>query len=212
MTTRFKGVMQSPVTPLKEDYSLDLATFEKVLDFHVRTGATAISWPHHKGESLSLTIAERKDPVDFAALVRLGARIAAEEVLDDRHPIMGLLQLLGDVSDPATYAAHWPTSPLMQTAGVLDAATPFRSASSLAVASRQRLVGEPAWTFDSFELRGATASLAPVADRSFLEFGPGTTNADASHFVIFKRPEAVDASMAFLVDGTVRRNPSATTR
>ena len=164
------------------------------------------------GGALRVTIAERKDPVDFAALVRLGARIAAEEVLDDRHPIMGLLQLLGDVSDPATYAAHWPTSPLMQTAGVLDAATPFRSASSLAVASRQRLVGEPAWTFDSFELRGATASLAPVADRSFLEFGPGTTNADASHFVIFKRPEAVDASMAFLVDGTVRRNPSATTR
>ncbi len=60
MSTKFKGVMQSPVTPLKEDFSLDLATFEKVLDFHVRTGATAISWPHHKGESLSLTIAERK--------------------------------------------------------------------------------------------------------------------------------------------------------
>jgi 4-hydroxy-tetrahydrodipicolinate synthase len=31
-----------------------------VLDFHVRTGATAISWPHHKAESLSLTIEERK--------------------------------------------------------------------------------------------------------------------------------------------------------
>jgi 4-hydroxy-tetrahydrodipicolinate synthase len=60
MTNKFRGVMQSPVTPLKDDFSLDLATFEKVLDFHVRTGATAISWPHHKGESLSLTIAERK--------------------------------------------------------------------------------------------------------------------------------------------------------
>ena len=35
------GVMQSPVTPLKDDYSLDLPTFEKVLDFHVRTGAPA---------------------------------------------------------------------------------------------------------------------------------------------------------------------------
>ena len=56
----FKGVMQSPVTPLKADFSLDVATFERVLDFHVRTGATAISWPHHKGESLSLTIPERK--------------------------------------------------------------------------------------------------------------------------------------------------------
>jgi len=60
MTNKFRGVMQSPVTPLKDDFSLDLATFEKVLDFHVRTGATAISWPHHKGESLDLTIEERK--------------------------------------------------------------------------------------------------------------------------------------------------------
>lgn len=60
MTNKFRGVMQSPVTPLKDDFSLDLATFEKVLDFHVRTGATAISWPHHKGESLNLTIQERK--------------------------------------------------------------------------------------------------------------------------------------------------------
>src|SRR5580698_2833400 len=60
MQNKFRGVMQSPITPLKDDFSLDLATFEKVLDFHVRTGATAISWPHHKGESLNLTIAERK--------------------------------------------------------------------------------------------------------------------------------------------------------
>jgi 4-hydroxy-tetrahydrodipicolinate synthase len=52
--------MQSPVTPLKDDFSLDLPTFERLLDFHVRTGATAISWPHHKGESLNLMIAERK--------------------------------------------------------------------------------------------------------------------------------------------------------
>src|SRR3979411_723166 len=60
MPTKFRGVMQSPVTPLKDDFSLDLPTFERLLDFHVRTGATAISWPHHKGESLNLTIAERK--------------------------------------------------------------------------------------------------------------------------------------------------------
>ena len=60
MQNKFRGVMQSPITPLKDDDSLDLATFEKVLDFHVRTGAPAISWPHHKGESLSLTIPEGK--------------------------------------------------------------------------------------------------------------------------------------------------------
>lgn len=60
MQSKFRGVMQSPVTPLKDDFSLDLPTFERLLDFHVRAGAPAISWPHHKGESLSLTIAERK--------------------------------------------------------------------------------------------------------------------------------------------------------
>jgi 4-hydroxy-tetrahydrodipicolinate synthase len=51
--------MQSPVTPLKEDFSLDIPTYEKLVDFHVRTGATAISWPHHKAESHNLTKEER---------------------------------------------------------------------------------------------------------------------------------------------------------
>jgi dihydrodipicolinate synthase/N-acetylneuraminate lyase len=64
--------MQSPVTPLKDDFSLDLTTFERVLDFHVRTGATAISWPHHKGESLNLTIQERKLFAEAAVKVVAG--------------------------------------------------------------------------------------------------------------------------------------------
>src|SRR5215472_15599470 len=60
MTLVLKGVMQSPVTPLKSDFSPDYDTFERLVDFHVRTGATAISWPHHKAESHNLTIADRK--------------------------------------------------------------------------------------------------------------------------------------------------------
>ena len=74
MPNKFRGVMQSPVTPLKDDFSLDLSTFEKVLDFHVRTGATAISWPHHKGELLSLTIPERKQFAE-AAVKTVAGRI-----------------------------------------------------------------------------------------------------------------------------------------
>ena len=60
MALILRGVMQSPVTPLKEDFSLDIPTYEKLVDFHVRTGATAISWPHHKAESHNLTMEERK--------------------------------------------------------------------------------------------------------------------------------------------------------
>jgi 4-hydroxy-tetrahydrodipicolinate synthase len=66
MTLVLKGVMQSPVTPLKDDFSPDYDTFERLVDFHVRTGATAISWPHHKAESHNLTIAERKALAEVA--------------------------------------------------------------------------------------------------------------------------------------------------
>ena len=72
MSISFRGVMQSPVTPLKADFSPDLPAFERLLDFHVRTGATAISWPHHKGESLNLTIAERKAFAEVAVRVVAG--------------------------------------------------------------------------------------------------------------------------------------------
>ena len=65
-----KGVMQAPVTPLKEDFSFDPDGFAKMVEFHVRHGAPAIAWPHHKAESLNLTIAERK----------LGAEIAVKTV------------------------------------------------------------------------------------------------------------------------------------
>lgn len=55
-----KGVMQAPVTPLNDDFSVDYGGLEKMVDFHVRNGAPMIAWPHHKAESPNLTIAERK--------------------------------------------------------------------------------------------------------------------------------------------------------
>ena len=62
--------MQAPVTPFKDDFSFDVSGFEKMVNFHVRHGAPAITWPFHKSESLNLTIAERK----------LGAEIAVKTV------------------------------------------------------------------------------------------------------------------------------------
>ncbi len=69
MSLTLEGVMQSTVTPFKDDFSLDQATFERLLDFHVRTSGTTISWPHHKSESPSLTIAERKHFAEVAVKV-----------------------------------------------------------------------------------------------------------------------------------------------
>ena len=60
MAIAFKGVMQVPATIFKEDFSLDLPAFERMVDFCVRTGASSLTWPNHKSESLSLTVEERK--------------------------------------------------------------------------------------------------------------------------------------------------------
>lgn len=55
-----KGVMQAPVTPLHDDFSVDYDGLEKMVNFHVVNGAPAIAWPHHKAESPNLTMEERK--------------------------------------------------------------------------------------------------------------------------------------------------------
>src|SRR5665647_1085696 len=60
MPITLRGVMQAPVTPLKDDFSFDGDGFAKMVDFHIRHGAPAIAWPHHKAESLNLSIEERK--------------------------------------------------------------------------------------------------------------------------------------------------------
>jgi dihydrodipicolinate synthase/N-acetylneuraminate lyase len=65
MAITISGIMQAPVTPFKDDYSFDFVTFEKMVDFHVRHGAPAITWPYHKSESMNLTIAERKRGVEL---------------------------------------------------------------------------------------------------------------------------------------------------
>jgi 4-hydroxy-tetrahydrodipicolinate synthase len=86
--------MQAPVTPLKDDFSFDGKGFEKMVEFHVRHGAPAIAWPHHKAESLNLTIAERK----------LGAEIAVKTVAK-RVPVSIFLGTLSE-EDSIDIARH----------------------------------------------------------------------------------------------------------
>jgi 4-hydroxy-tetrahydrodipicolinate synthase len=94
MVLPLKGVMQAPVTPLKDDFSFDGKGFEKMVEFHVRHGAPAIAWPHHKAESLNLTIAERK----------LGAEIAVKTVAK-RVPVSIFLGTLSE-EDSIDIARH----------------------------------------------------------------------------------------------------------
>lgn len=94
MPLKLKGVMQAPVSPMKDDFSFDGDGFAKMVDFHVRHGAPAIAWPHHKAESLNLTIGERK----------LGAEIAVKTV-DKRVPVSIFVGTLSE-EDSLDLARH----------------------------------------------------------------------------------------------------------
>ena len=89
-----KGFTQSTVTPMTDDFEIDIPTFEKVIDFHVRTGASAIAWPLHKSESLNLSIAERK----------LGAEVVVKTV-NKRLPVIVFASALS-TADTKELAQH----------------------------------------------------------------------------------------------------------
>lgn len=66
MTLFQPGLVHTPVTPFKRDHSVDLDTFGKLIDFHLRHGAEALALPMHAGESVSLSDSEQRTLLDFA--------------------------------------------------------------------------------------------------------------------------------------------------
>ena len=54
MSTFKPGLVHTPVTPFTADQKIDFATFEKVIDFHLKHGAEALAVQMHAGESVSL--------------------------------------------------------------------------------------------------------------------------------------------------------------
>jgi dihydrodipicolinate synthase/N-acetylneuraminate lyase len=94
MPVKIRGIMQAPVTPFKDDFSFDTEAFQKMVDFHVRHGAPALTWPYHKSESLNLSIAERK----------LGIELAVKTVAG-RVPVLNFIGALSE-EDSIDLARH----------------------------------------------------------------------------------------------------------
>jgi 4-hydroxy-tetrahydrodipicolinate synthase len=72
--TAFKfSLVHAPVTPFANG-QVDFASYGKVLDFHLRSGAEGLALPTHAGESVSLTVGEREALLEFA-IKHVGGRI-----------------------------------------------------------------------------------------------------------------------------------------
>jgi 4-hydroxy-tetrahydrodipicolinate synthase len=61
-----KGIVGACLTPFTADNRVDGPTFQKLVDFLIRYGVDAIGGPMHSGESLNLSVEERRELAKLA--------------------------------------------------------------------------------------------------------------------------------------------------
>ena len=109
-----KGVIQCPVTPYFKDGRVDYATFEKVINFHIKHGASSICVVLHIAESLNLTIQEHKELIEVAVKVANGRLpIIANVSLPGTDQVVALAKHAEKVGADAVICItpyYWPTS------------------------------------------------------------------------------------------------------
>lgn len=74
MNPNIRGIIGAPPTPLTADNRVDGPTFQKLVDFLIRQGVNAVALPMHVGESLNLSVEERRE------LARLAVEAASGRV------------------------------------------------------------------------------------------------------------------------------------
>lgn len=166
------------------------------------------------GGGLSVS-AVRRDAGDFDIQAILGAALslAPGEELDELHPVMGLVQLLSDATDPLSYAPHWqnrapwwqdtPRNVLMFE-GTDDIYTPPRTIRALAGAGRLPHLGARSVTSPIQRL----VPLHQPGPGPFVDNLPAWDDAPVTggvvqfpgegHFVIFQNPDAERIYLDFL--------------
>lgn len=185
------------------------------------TGALALPWLSDQlqgavlsgaGGGLSISIVKRKDPVDIAELLAQVLDLGDDEVLTPLHPVIGLVQLLVEETDPINYAPTWiaedrgyasRTTHVLLTSGALDEQTDHETAEALAIAGRLPQMS-PAWNApDGFALRGLSPAPSPATHNLTGWDGAPRTGGlsqweEGDHFVIFRERRATNMWQRFV--------------
>lgn len=157
------------------------------------------------GGGLSMTIVLRKEPLDFAQVLEGALGFDEDETLTTLHPVVGLVQMLSEATDPLNYAPWWfaeaPTwdaepLPVVLTEGLNDTSTPSVTTEALAAAGRVPIVGTPATDPLALELRGLDPHDLPTEGNAVDWRGaPHTAGLaqfpDDDHFAIYDNRDAL---------------------
>lgn len=152
------------------------------------------------GGGLSLTLMLRKDYVDIADMLRGFLNIADPTELTEDHPVVQLMQMLVDASDPIAYApfyfnddgsdqSSWPRA-VLATEGMHDEQTPPATTEAMAAtAGLPVLAPFSSWPL-GLTLKGIGPASLPVSGNIALPDGERTTGLliqfeDGDHFTVF---------------------------
>ena len=157
---------------------------------------------------LASTVMTRTDPVDFAFLVVGLGNLRGE--LYERHPLLALIQTLGEAADSVSYVRRWqgwdghPDGvDVFVTNGVSDATTSVRSMSGLTVLADLPPLAPAGWDPDPSDVWGVPDVSLPVRANRTAPSGAGVTRASllsdsTGHFTVQQRGDVRDLAVGFL--------------
>ena len=165
------------------------------------------------GGGLALSAVERDaGDIDLQGLLDQTVGLDPDEVLDTFHPIVGLLQLLGDTTDPLTYAPHWHHTaprwdatphPVLMFEGDEDVYTPPSAIDALAGAGRVPILDHTVRATGALALPSTAVHATPTTNNRTAWDGTAVSSGlmqyeGGGHFVIFDTVSARDAYVHFL--------------
>ncbi len=162
------------------------------------------------GGDLSLTILYRESP-SIAQPFELLLGIPSTQPLTTFHPVIGLVQLLVEVTDPINYGPYLidpynnsgTPKNIVLTEGLLDPYTPSVTAEALAVASGIPLIEPAAHTAEGYTIIGLSTFTPPVSNEVTSSNGTQVTAGLLQfpfddHFAIFTDTTAQEKYSGFL--------------
>lgn len=165
------------------------------------------------GGGLALSVVYRKQGgLDVQALIASTFDLDADETVTPDHPLIGMVQTLGEAVDPINYAPYWSARqpwwhtspvPVLMTTGLLDEHTPSITSQVLAGAGGLPILDPVSQSQDINELSGLVGQAVPCADNVTAWDGSVVSGGLAEfpeddHFPIYNNGDAASLYATFL--------------
>lgn len=165
------------------------------------------------GGGLSTTVVTRDaGDFDIQGLLASTLDFSADDELVESHPVIAMVQTLGEVTDPINYAPYWndrtpfwETTPMsvLMTEGLLDVQTPPDTAEALAAAGHLPLLAPASHVSTAHRLQDEGTHKTPAIENRRSWDGERVTAglaqyADEDHFAIFNNEDAANLYQQFL--------------